>query len=433
MTVTDVNDPATGSLTVSGTPKQGETLIANDTLADEDGITGKSYQWFEDGQPIDGANQSTFVLGQAQVGKVITVKVNYTDSASPSRQEEVISAATATVANLNDAATGDVTISGDAGVGQILSVTNTLADLDGMGTVTYQWQYKDANGQWQDIAQANGPSYEVQPQYALQELRVKATFTDQLNTTETVYSTTTVQAGGLPPSPVVLPQPAAPVITVVQAAPIEIVRPSVSSFLSSPVVNTIPMLTSDPLSSPIVMPLTDMPGQGAASGVVAVGVSPMAGTNFSGLRAMEASRDVVIERGEQSSFTLPAGTFVHTDGNARVALSARLADGRPLPSFVKFDPTTGTFTVVAGSGEQAEQLQVVVNAVDDKGQTASTTVVIKLKEKARTSSVLDLQIKLGKPALAEQFRQADKPAGAMAELAALSKAFAASHQERSRA
>ena len=433
VSVTDVNDPATGSLTVSGTPKQGETLIANDTLADEDGITGKSYQWFEDGQPIVGANQSTFVLGQAQVGKVITVKVSYTDSASPSRQEEVISAATATVANLNDAATGDVTISGDAGVGQILSVTNTLADLDGMGTVTYQWQYKDANGQWQDIAQANGPSYEVQPQYALQELRVKATFTDQLNTTETVYSTTTVQAGGLPPSPVVLPQPAAPVITVVQAAPIEIVRPSVSSFLSSPVVNTIPMLTSDPLSSPIVMPLTDMPGQGAASGVVAVGVSPMAGTNFSGLRAMEASRDVVIERGEQASFTLPAGTFVHTDGNARVALSARLADGRPLPSFVKFDPTTGTFTVVAGSGEQAEQLQVVVNAVDDKGQTASTTVVIKLKEKARTSSVLDLQIKLGKPALAEQFRQAEKPAGAMAELAALSKAFAASHQERSRA
>jgi len=433
VTVTDVNDPVTGSLTVSGTPKQGETLTANDTLDDEDGINGKTYQWFADGLPINGANQSTFVLGQAQVGKAITVKVSYTDSASPSRQEEIISAATATVANLNDPATGDVTISGDAGVGQILSVTNTLADLDGMGTVTYQWQYKDANGQWQDIAQANGPSYTVQPQYALQELRVKATFTDQLNTTETVYSTTTVQAGGLPPSPVVLHQPAASVITVVQAAPIEIVRPSVSSFLSSPVVNTIPMLTSDPLSSPIVMPLTDMPGQGAAAGVVAVGVSPMAGTNFSGLRAMEASRDVVIERGEQSSFTLPAGTFVHTDGNARVALSARLADGRPLPSFVKFNPTTGTFTVVAGSGEQAEQLQVVVNAVDDKGQTASTTVVIKLKEKARTSSVLDLQIKLGKPALAEQFRQADKPAGAMAELAELSKAFAASHQERSRA
>lgn len=181
------------------------------------------------------------------------------------------------------------------------------------------------------------------------------------------------------------------------------------------------------------MPLTDMPGQRAAAGVVAMGVSPMAGTNFSGLRAMEASRDIVIERGEQASFTLPAGTFVHTDGNARVALSARLADGRPLPSFVKFDPTTGTLTVEAGSGEQAEQLQVVVNAVDDKGQTASTTVVIKLKEKARTSSVLDLQIKLGTPALAEQFRQADKPAGAMAELAALSKAFAASHLERSRA
>ena len=244
----------------------------------------------------------------------------------------------------------------------------------------------------------------------------------------------TVNAGGLPSVPVVSSQPAAPVITPVRAAPVEIVRPPVSTFFTASAVNNIPMLASDPLITPVVMPLVpDMPGQGAAAGVVAVGVSPMAGTNFSGLRAMEASRDIVIERGEQASFTLPAGTFVHTDGNARVALSARLADGRPLPSFVKFNPTTGTFTVEAGPGEQAEQLQVVVNAVDDKGQTASTTVVIKLKEKARTSSVLDLQIKLGKPALAEQFRQADKPAGAMAELAALSKAFAASHQERSRA
>jgi hypothetical protein len=105
-----------------------------------------------------------------------------------------------------------------------------------------------------------------------------------------------------------------------------------------------------------------------------------------------------------------------------------------LPDYVKFNATTGTFTVEAGVGEKAEQLQVMVNAVDDKGQSASTTLVIKLKDKTGNSSSLDLPIKPGKPALAEQIRLADKPpAGHLAELAALSKAFAASTAERSRA
>ena len=222
-------------------------------------------------------------------------------------------------------------------------------------------------------------------------------------------------------------------ITVAQPTPVvDVIPPPVASFMSVNTINSISVLASGAslLNSPAPLVL-ESPAQSPSSSVVMLGVSNPSSSSTSGLRAVEASRDVVIERGVQTSFSLPAGTFVHSDGAARVTLTARLADGRPLPANVKFNPTTGTFTVEASPGEQAEQLQVVVNAVDDKGQTASTTLVIKLKEKASNSSALDLPIKLGKLSLGEQIRMAEKPAGYMAELAALSKAFAASQHARS--
>ena len=40
----------------------------------------------------------------------------------------------------NNPPTGAVSISGTAQVGQTLTVTNTLADADGLGTSTYQWK-----------------------------------------------------------------------------------------------------------------------------------------------------------------------------------------------------------------------------------------------------------------------------------------------------
>ena len=434
VTVTDVNEEPTGSLSITGTVKQGETLSVLDTLADDDGMTDKAYQWFANGQLITGANQSTLTLGQDQVGKVITVKASYTDR---NGRVEVSSSGTVAVVNTNDLTTGEVSVRGDADVGQTLTASNNLSDADGMGDVQYQWQFKDANGVWREITLADGSlatgsQYTVSPAYALAELRVEARFTDGQGTEEVRHSTANIKAGGLPPKPV-LPAPVINSITVAQPTPVvDVIPPPVASFMSVNTINSISVLASGAslLNSPAPLVL-ESPAQSPSSSVVMLGVSNPSSSSTSGLRAVEASRDVVIERGVQTSFSLPAGTFVHTDGAARVTLTARLADGRPLPANVKFNPTTGTFTVEAAPGEQAEQLQVVVNAVDDKGQTASTTLVIKLKEKASNSSALDLPIKLGKLSLGEQIRMADKSAGQMAELAALSKAFAASQHARS--
>ena len=56
------------------------------------------------------------------------------------RPESVASAATAAVTNVNDAPTGTVTISGTAPENQVLTASNTLADADGLGAISYQWQ-----------------------------------------------------------------------------------------------------------------------------------------------------------------------------------------------------------------------------------------------------------------------------------------------------
>jgi methionine-rich copper-binding protein CopC len=63
---------------------QGQTLTVSCNLSDPDGIPilgpgAISYEWLADGQVISGAHGSTFTLTQQQVGKVISVRVKYTD------------------------------------------------------------------------------------------------------------------------------------------------------------------------------------------------------------------------------------------------------------------------------------------------------------------------------------------------------------------
>jgi hypothetical protein len=69
------------------------------------------------------------------------------------------------------------------------------------------------------------------------------------------------------------------------------------------------------------------------------------------------------------SFTVPAGTFVDPDGDA-LTLSATLANGNPLPTWLHFDPATGTFSGTPGNADVGN-LSIKVTA-SDGGAPVST-------------------------------------------------------------
>jgi VCBS repeat-containing protein len=106
------------------------------------------------------------------------------------------------------------------------------------------------------------------------------------------------------------------------------------------------------------------------------------------------------------SFTIPADTFAHTMANAVLRLEARLADGRELPGWVRFDPRTGTFVVTPPAGLVGD-LDVRITARDQDGRQVTAQFKIKV-----TSGVI---VNPGRPGLSEQLGTAgesQRPAGA---------------------
>ncbi|MEI7166273.1 putative Ig domain-containing protein, partial [Pectobacterium parmentieri] len=70
------------------------------------------------------------------------------------------------------------------------------------------------------------------------------------------------------------------------------------------------------------------------------------------------------------NFTVPAGTFIDPDGDT-LTLSATLADGSPLPSWITFNPATGTFSGTPGNGDVGN-LTIKVTANDGDASVSTT-------------------------------------------------------------
>jgi hypothetical protein len=185
--VLNVNDSPVGKPIVSGTPTQGQSLmVVTSGISDLDGVGPIALQWQADGTDIAGATSATLTLTQAQVGKAITVKASYTDNLGAA--ESVTSSATSAVLNVNDLPTGAVAIKGSGLVGLSLTAINTLADIDGMGTVAYQWLIDGA-----DIANATGDTYKLRTTDADKMITVKASYTDGYGTKESVTLATGIK------------------------------------------------------------------------------------------------------------------------------------------------------------------------------------------------------------------------------------------------
>ncbi|TNJ34042.1 cadherin-like domain-containing protein, partial [Prosthecochloris vibrioformis] len=194
--VTNTNNAPTGEVTIDGTVTEGQTLEVNTTNLDDTDVLSDTltYQWKANGAAIVGATASTYTLTQAEVGKVITVVVSYTDDGGT--KESVTSVATAAVANVDDEATGTLEVSGTVQQGEELSASITaLADPDGALTgTTYQWQVSDdGTSSWDDIGGATGATFTLDGQSLVGKfIRVTAVTTDALNGTTEFTSDATV-------------------------------------------------------------------------------------------------------------------------------------------------------------------------------------------------------------------------------------------------
>ena len=197
LTTTTPNTPATGSPTISGTPRWGQTLTLDiSEIADADGLTNASYtylyQWLRNGAEIRDATDISYTLVDADEGKTIKVKVSFTDDAN--NAESRTSAATVAVAPLpNRAPTGAPTISGTPQVGRTLMVdTSEIADADGMETAVFRYQWLAATDSFTlEFQGENSPTYKLTPGTEGLAIKVKVFYTDDRGHTETLISEAT--------------------------------------------------------------------------------------------------------------------------------------------------------------------------------------------------------------------------------------------------
>ena len=201
--VKNLNDLPTGLVSIIfGEPKEGRTLTASNSLADVDGLGKISYQWLADGIAINGENGSDYIVAPTEHGKAISVKASYTDALGT--KESVTSKQTNLVTNY--APTGEITIIGDAKVGSVLSIENTLTDADGLPTdsrdFSVQWVqpwFEESNKPRTDyymtdyIYNATEDTYTITESNMTHAIAVRVTYLDGAGTNEVVVSQPTAK------------------------------------------------------------------------------------------------------------------------------------------------------------------------------------------------------------------------------------------------
>jgi hypothetical protein len=198
------NHAPTGSLRITGTPQQGQTLSTSSTVVDVDGLGAFSYQWQRspDGitwSDLAAATGSSLKLSEAQVGLRLRAVVTYIDGLGTA--ELVQSSATASVSNVDDEPTGSVTVSGPTQQGRTLVATSTLADADGLGALAYQWQSSTDGSIWTDEAGATKATLQLSQTQVGRQLRVVVSYTDGHGSVESATSPATLTISNVNDAP----------------------------------------------------------------------------------------------------------------------------------------------------------------------------------------------------------------------------------------
>ena len=170
-----------------------------------------SYQWISNDGTADtditDATASTYTLVSADEGRTIKVRVSFTDddgyaeSLTSTATEAVTLAVQQQIANIP--ATGAPTITGTAQVGSTLTAdTSGIADTDGLTNVTfsYQWIRNDGNSDT-DITSETDSTYTLVDADEGKTVKVRVSFTDDVDHEETLTSAATATVGAAPKQP----------------------------------------------------------------------------------------------------------------------------------------------------------------------------------------------------------------------------------------
>jgi hypothetical protein len=181
-------------------------------------------------------------------------------------------------------------------------------------------------------------------------------------------------APDLPPSPppIVTATPALPV-TLVPTDPITPITAPTLSFSSPMGIVAVGMGPSgtDAFAPPTIGVPTVTPA--SARSFIEVGAA-----SGGGLQSAPELGNFSTQPGQAVSISLPSATFTHSERNAQVSVEVRLANGRPLPAWLKFDPVTGTLSGQPPPGLN-QKLSIEIVARDSKGNRANSHLNIEVK------------------------------------------------------
>lgn len=233
------------------------------------------------------------------------------------------------------------------------------------------------------------------------------------------------------------PQPVQP-ITAVQQTPLQIISETIGETVATPDWSANQMIreTSVLNATPTVPPIGGFGsslfiGSGASFSSSSGGFSPaneryspLAPTPFgefqrthtdsgpgifsviiapngqSGLIVLHGVDNQSFTPGDRIAFTIPADAFGHSDPQPGIVLKATLADGRPLPTWLTFNSSTGLFEGTPPPGFMGE-LVIKVIAKDSSGRQAEVTFRVKAQSGRTTADVPH-----GRSGLSEQLRSA---------------------------
>ncbi|KQW49401.1 hypothetical protein ASC77_12080 [Nocardioides sp. Root1257] len=192
-TIVGLAQTLTPKPTITGTPKV-DVVLAADPGTWDDGTT-LAYQWFADGDAVDGATGSTYTPGAGQAGAVITVAVTSTKAGYETATRT--SDATEAVAKGDLASTPVPTITGTPKVG--VALTAAPGTWDDGTELAYQWFADD-----EAVDGATGTTYTPGAGRVGDAITVKVTGTKAgyEPTTRTSEATEAVAKGDLASTPV---------------------------------------------------------------------------------------------------------------------------------------------------------------------------------------------------------------------------------------